>query len=92
MVGTQDADRRIFADLYQTQDKLLRSDHGNTLLVKKIRYQVHVQDLIWRYLYIPIRHFTEWLTRQVDWLHERPIQGYLAFTFITLLILLGILI
>jgi len=84
--------RRIFADLYQTQDKLLRSDHGNTLLVKKIRYQVHVQDLIWRYLYIPIKQFTEWLTRRVDWLHDRPIHGYLTFTFITLLVLLGMLV
>jgi len=84
--------RRIFANLYQPHDKLLRSDYGNTLLVKKIRYQVHVQDLIWRYLYIPIRQITEWLTRRVDWLHERSIHGYLTFTFITLLILLGMLI
>jgi len=27
----------------------------------------------------------------VDWLHHRPIHGYLAFTFVTLLILLGLL-
>ena len=83
--------RRIFANLYQPQDKLLRPDHGNTLLVKKVRYQVHVQDLAWRYLYMPIRQFIEWLTRRIDWLHERPIHGYLSFTFITLLILLGLL-
>jgi hydrogenase-4 component B len=83
--------RRIFANLYQPQDKLLRSDHVNVPLLKKIRYQVHVQDLTWRYLYIPIRQITEWLTRRVDWLHERPIHGYLSFTFITLLVLLGML-
>jgi len=83
--------RRIFANLYQTQDKLLRTEHGNTLLTKKIHYQVHVQDLIWRYFYLPIRQTIEWLTRQVDWLHEQQIHGYLTFTFITLLILLGML-
>lgn len=83
--------RRIFANLYQTQDKLLRTEYGNTLLTKKIRYQVHVQDLIWRYFYLPIRQIIEWLTRQVDWLHEQQIHGYLTFTFITLLILLGML-
>jgi len=83
--------RRIFTDVYRPQDKLLRTDHGHTLLVKKLRYQVHVQDLQWRYLYLPIRRFSEWLTRHVDWLHHRPIHGYLAFTFVTLLILLGLL-
>ena len=60
--------------------------------MKKLRYQVHVQDLLWRYLYLPIRQFSEWLTWRVDWLHHRPIHGYLAFTFVTLLILLGLLI
>ena len=83
--------RRIFANVYQTQDKLQRSDHGHTLLVKKIRYQVHVQDQLWRRLYLPIKQFSEWLTWRVDWLHHRTIHGYLAFTFVTLLILLGLL-
>ena len=83
--------RRIFADLYRPQDKLLRSDHGHTLLVKRLRYQVHVPDLLWSYLYLPIRQFSEWLTRRTDWLHHRPIHAYLAFTFVTLLILLGLL-
>jgi formate hydrogenlyase subunit 3/multisubunit Na+/H+ antiporter MnhD subunit len=83
--------RRIFADLYQPQDKLQRSDHGHPLLVKKLRYQVHVQDQAWRHLYLPIKRFSEWLTRRVDWLHHRPIHGYLAFTFVTLLLLLGLL-
>jgi hydrogenase-4 component B len=84
--------RQIFVNLYRTQDKVLRSDHGNALLVKKVRYQVHVQDLMWRYLYLPIRQFSEWLTMRVEWVHHRPIHGYLAFTFVTLLILLGLLI
>lgn len=83
--------RRIFADLYRSQDKLLRTDLGHPLLVKKLRYQVHVRDLSWGYLYLPIRQFSEWLTRRTDWLHHRPIHGYLAFTFVTLLVLLGLL-
>ena len=83
--------RRIFAELYRPQDKLLRSDHGHPLLVKKLRYQVHVRDLLWGYLYLPVGQFSEWLTRRADWLHHRPIHGYLAFTFVTLLILLGLL-
>jgi hydrogenase-4 component B len=83
--------RWIFANLYQPQDKLLRSDHGHTLLMKKLRYQVHVLDLLWRYAYLPIRQFSEWLTRRMDWLHHQPIHGYLAFTFVTILILLGLL-
>jgi len=83
--------RRIFSDLYQPQDKLLRSDHGHTLLVKRLRYQVHVQDLLWRHLYLPVKRFSEWLTQRIDWLHHRPIHGYLAFTFVTLLLLLGLL-
>ena len=83
--------RWIFANLYKPQDKLLRSDHGHALLVKSLRYQIHVQDLLWSYLYVPIKHFNEWLTRRVDWLHHRPIHGYLAFSFVTLLILLGLL-
>ncbi len=83
--------RRIFSDIYLPQDKLLRSDHGHALLVKKLRYQVHVKDMAWRYLYSPIRRFSEGLSRRIDWLHQRSIHGYLAFTFITLLILLGLL-
>ncbi|MEJ2554496.1 MAG: hydrogenase 4 subunit B, partial [Gammaproteobacteria bacterium] len=83
--------RRIFADVYRPRDKLLRTDLGHPLLVKKLRYQVHVRDLSWGYLYLPIRQLSEWLTRRTDWLHRRPIHGYLAFTFVTLLILLGLL-
>ena len=82
--------RQIFADLYQPQGKLTRSEHNHPLLVKRVRYHVYVQDLIWRYLYMPIRLFTEWLTRRIDRLHDRSIHGYLTYTFITLLILLGL--
>ena len=59
--------------------------------MKRLRYQVHVQDLLWRYLYLPVKRCSEWLTRRIDWLHHRPIHGYLAFTFVTLLLLLGLL-
>ncbi len=83
--------RRIFANIYQPQEKLLRSYYGHSLLVKKVRYAVHVRDLAWHYGYLSIRQFTEWLAKRTNWLNERPIHGYLAFTFVTLLILLGLL-
>ena len=83
--------RWIFANLYQSEDKIVRTEHGHTLLTGKLRYELHVRDPMWRYLYEAVRQFSEWLTHHVDWLHHRTIHGYLSFSFVTLLTLLGLL-
>lgn len=84
--------RRIFSTIYQPHEEVSRLDHGNPLLVKRIRFSVHIQDLAWNLIYSPARRTVEWLTRGTDWLQRRQIHGHLSLVFVTLLILLGFLI
>jgi len=84
--------RHIFSDIYHPEEKNTRSDHGHHLLVKRVRYSVHIRDLVWDYLYIPIWHLMEWVVNGVGWLHKQRLQGYLTYIFVTLLVLMGFLI
>lgn len=84
--------RRIFSTIYQPQEEAVRLDHGQPFLIRRVRYSVHIQDLSWKYLYLPAKHGIEWITRGIDRFQARQIHGHLSLIFITLLILLACLI
>ncbi len=83
--------RQIFSGIYRPQSKTAISDHGHTLLSKQLRHVVHVQDLSWQFLYLPIRGLTERLTRWVEKQQHHSIHIHLAWPYITLIIMLGVL-
>jgi len=84
--------RQIFTLVYQPQEVVARLNHGHASLIKRVRYSVHTQDLAWKYIYLPIKHSIEWMTRRMDWFQALRIHGHLSLIFLTLLILLGFLI
>jgi len=83
--------RRIFSGIYQPVEhvEIDRPDHK--LLTRSIRYEVHAQDISWRFIYRPLLALTErigdWVAKQ----HQRGVHAYLAYMFVTVLILLGFL-
>lgn len=84
--------RHIFSDIYKPEEKIHRDELGHHLLVKRVHFSVHIRDLVWDHLYVPVRRLTEQMANGVHWLHGQNIQGYLAFIFVTLLLLMGVLI
>jgi len=83
--------RRIFSGVYQAVEHRDIERPGHTLLTRKIRYEVHAQDMSWRYLYRPLLALSEavadWLAEQ----HGRGVHAYLAYMFVTVLALMGLL-
>jgi len=83
--------RQIFSGIYQPieHSNIERPDHK--LLTRSIRYEVHAQDMSWRFIYRPLlalaERVGEWVARQ----HQRGVHAYLAYMFVTVLVLLGFL-
>ncbi len=83
--------RRIFSGIYQPieHSEIERPDH--TLMTRSIRYEVHAQDMSWRFIYQPLLALSE---RVGDWVakqHQRGVHAYLAYMFATVLVLLAFL-
>jgi len=83
--------RRIFSGIYQPVEhiEIERPDHK--LLTRSIRYEVHAQDISWRFIYRPLIALTERIGEWVAKQHQRGVHAYLAYMFVTVLVLLGFL-
>jgi len=83
--------RRIFSDIYQPVEHIdiKRPDHK--LLTRSIRYEVHAQDMSWRFIYRPLLTLAEQVSKWVAKQHQRGVHAYLAYMFVTVLVLLGFL-
>ena len=83
--------RHIFSGLYQPVEHsdIERPDHK--LLTRSIRYEVHAQDMSWRLIYRPLLALAEWVSQWVAKQHQRGVHAYLAYMFVTVLVLLGFL-
>jgi len=83
--------RRIFSGIYQPIEhiEIERPDHK--LLTRSIRYDVHAQDMSWHFIYRPLIALAEGIGAWVAKQHERGVHAYLAYMFVTVLVLLGFL-
>ncbi len=54
------------------------------------RYRVVVQDLIWRTLYAPLEPLVQRVANAFAWLQQGRIAAYLLYSFVTLVVLLGL--
>jgi len=83
--------RRIFSGIYQSLEHIEIDRPDHKLLTRGIRYKVHAQDMSWRFIYRPLLNLAEqtgvWVARQ----HRRGVHAYLAYMFVTVLVLLGFL-
>jgi len=83
--------RRIFSGVYQPIEHKDIERPGHKLLTRRIRYEVHAQDLSWRLIYQPLLNVAEWMGDWVAKQHQRGVHAYLAWMFVTVLVLLGFL-
>jgi len=83
--------RRIFSSVYQPREKHQLANHGHKMLTKRVRYTLHIMDLSWQYVYLPIGKLILVMTQWVHWLHSRTLNTYLTYSFVTLLVILGLI-
>jgi hypothetical protein len=55
------------------------------------RYQVTIVDRIWRYLYEPLGRLVRRIAGLVSVLQQGRIATYLMYSFVTLIVLLGLM-
>ncbi len=82
--------RRIFAGLYQPDEHEHAERHQHALLTTRVKYVVHVGDMVVKHLYQPIGHVTLWIAKVIRHEHQRGIHAYLTYTFATVLLLLAV--
>lgn len=77
--------RRVFGLLFHIDEGLERRDDG------LLRYRLHVADRAWGLLYLPLARAVGAAARRITLLQSGSIRAYLAWSFITLLVLLWII-
>jgi len=83
--------RRIFSGIYRPVEHIDIERPDHKLLTRSIHYEVHAQDMSWRLMYRPLLALAEWMGEWVAKQHQRGVHAYLAYMFVTVLILLGFL-
>ena len=84
--------RRVFAPVWRIHEEQEReSPPGLPLEPAPIRYQVHVEDITWNWFYTPIVRLLHATTRRVSRVQTGNLRHYLAYTFVTLLLLLWLI-
>jgi len=83
--------RRIFSGIYQPVEHVEIKRPVHPLLTRAIRHEVHVQDISWRYAYLPVLHLSERIAEWVARQHRRSVHAYLTYMFVTVLVLMGLL-
>lgn len=81
--------RRIFTPVFEIKEDLHHGD-AEALSHVPVHYRLEVGDRSWPSVYLPIGHGIETLARWVARLQAGNIRTYLAYSFFTLLLLLGV--
>lgn len=79
--------RRIFQPFFECDTHI---ENAKTSPMVAVHYQLTISDRSWKSLYLPIEHGIEALARWVAYLQAGNIRTYLAYSFLTLLLLLGV--
>ena len=82
--------RRIFANVWELDEKIDKKSSDVPQQVSEIRYQLQVDDHSWRWIYNPIERLVYGIARIIGRLQTGNIRIYLAYSFITLIFLLWV--
>ena len=74
--------RQVFGLLFHVDEKVAPDEAG------RLRHQLHVEDRAWGLFYAPVARFTQAAARRVTRMQSGSIRHYLAWSFVTLLVLL----
>ena len=80
----------MFAPVFELREKLKRREAGAPPGAA-IAYHLEIADRSWPVLYAPLARLVEQAARQVARLQTGSIRIYLVYSFLTLLLLLGII-
>ncbi|MCU0988316.1 MAG: hydrogenase 4 subunit B [Xanthomonadales bacterium] len=84
--------RTVFEPAFDVHEESQRETlPGLPARVAQVRYQVHVEDISWRYLYPPIERSVTAATRLVSRIQTGNLRHYLVYSFVTLVLLLWLI-
>ncbi|HED51941.1 MAG TPA: hydrogenase 4 subunit B [Gammaproteobacteria bacterium] len=84
--------RRIFAPTWRIHEEEEREmQQGLPLEPARIRYQVHAEDVTWKWFYTPVVQLLHATARRVSRIQTGNLRHYLAYSFVTLLLLLWLI-
>jgi hydrogenase-4 component B len=84
--------RYVFEPVFDVHEESQRETlPGLPARATLVRYQVHVEDISWRYLYPPIERGVRSATRLVSRMQTGNLRHYLVYSFVTLVLLLWLI-
>ena len=84
--------RRVFAELYRPTKELTIDFHPQSkYFVQAIEYKSEIRSWFEEFLYAPLLRATTWLSDKVRRLQSGSLHGYVAYLFLMLIVLLGLL-
>jgi hydrogenase-4 component B len=84
--------RRIFAELYRPTKELTIDFHPQSkYFVQSIEYRSEIRSWFEEFLYDPLLKAVQWVSFNVRKLQSGSLHGYVAYLFITLVVMLGLL-
>lgn len=83
--------RRMFAPVWELRERFQGKRDAGILEIQPMAYHLEVADRSWRVLYAPLAHLVEQAARQVARIQTGSIRTYITYSFLTLLLLLGII-
>lgn len=84
--------RQVFAPAWRLDERLERSPRPGLLhYPAEIRYQSQVGDITWAWVYQPVERLVHRAARLAGWLQTGHLRHYLAYSFLTVLVLLWLI-
>jgi len=84
--------QRIFGSVWRLREDIEREPEKNLPTeAASIRYQLQVEDVMWRWLYRPIVKVLHVAVRRVGRIQTGHLRHYLTYTFVTLILLLWLI-
>jgi hydrogenase-4 component B len=84
--------RRVFAEIYRPTKELTIDFHPESkYFVQSIEYRSEIRSWFEEYLYAPLVALVRWISLRVRRLQSGSLHGYLAYLFVVLIVMLGLL-
>jgi formate hydrogenlyase subunit 3/multisubunit Na+/H+ antiporter MnhD subunit len=81
--------QRIFRGVWDLNEQISEQHHAvQPRLTSAIRHTLQMQDRLWAWLYEPVAHWVLAAARRIGRIQTGSIHTYLAYSFVTLLLLL----
>jgi hypothetical protein len=81
--------QRVFSSVWRIQQDIDRVPRQHLPTeAESIRYQLQVEDIMWRWLYLPVVKLLHVAARRAGRIQSGHLRHYLLYSFVTLILLL----